>query len=49
MVYHLTQILDPLSDNAKALALAAIPLLRSNINALKLMGSLNAIAASLVS
>ncbi|KAJ5976673.1 hypothetical protein N7501_000015, partial [Penicillium viridicatum] len=49
MVYHLTQILDPLSDNAKALALAAIPLLRSNINALKLMGSLNAIAASLAS
>lgn len=49
MVYHLTQILDPNSDNAKALALAAIPLLRSNINALKLMGSLNAIATSLVS
>ncbi|KGO43058.1 Transcription factor, fungi [Penicillium expansum] len=49
MVYHLTQILDPRSDNAKALALATIPLLRSNINALKLMGSLNAIASSLSS
>lgn len=49
MVYQLTQLLDPYSDNAKALSLAAIPLLRSNINALKLMGSLNAIGTSLVS
>ncbi|KAJ5503751.1 hypothetical protein N7463_006625 [Penicillium fimorum] len=49
MVYHLTHILDPRSENAKALLLAAIPLLRSNINALKLMGSLNAIASSLSS
>ncbi|CAI7658778.1 unnamed protein product [Penicillium glandicola] len=49
MVYHLTQILDPRSENAKALVLVAIPLLRSNINALKLMGSLNAIASSLSS
>ncbi|KAJ5040214.1 hypothetical protein NUH16_010016 [Penicillium rubens] len=49
MVYHLTQILDPRSENAKALALATIPLLHSNINALKSMGSLNAIASTLVS
>ncbi|KAJ6186811.1 hypothetical protein N7519_001719 [Penicillium mononematosum] len=49
MVYHLTQILDPRSDNAKALALATIPLLHSNINALKSMGSLNAIASTLSS
>ncbi|OQE43592.1 hypothetical protein PENCOP_c003G02269 [Penicillium coprophilum] len=49
MVYHLTHILDPRSENAKALVLAAIPLLRSNINALKSMGSLNAIAISLSS
>lgn len=49
MVYHLTQILDPRSENSKALALAAIPLLHSNINALKSIGPLNAIASSLVS
>jgi hypothetical protein len=49
MVYHLTQILDPRSENAKALALATIPLLHSNINALKSMGALNAIASTLVS
>ncbi|KAJ5254700.1 hypothetical protein N7497_007831 [Penicillium chrysogenum] len=49
MVYHLTQILDPRSENAKALALATIPLLHSNINALKSMGSLNAIASTLSS
>ncbi|CAG8879372.1 unnamed protein product [Penicillium nalgiovense] len=49
MVYHLTQILDPRSENAKALALATIPLLHGNINALKSMGSLNAIASTLSS
>ncbi|KAJ5971510.1 uncharacterized protein N7479_001428 [Penicillium vulpinum] len=49
MVYHLTHILDPRSENAKALVRAAIPLLRSNINVLKLMASLNAIASSLAS
>ncbi|KAJ5206517.1 hypothetical protein N7472_002965, partial [Penicillium cf. griseofulvum] len=49
MVYHLTHILDPRSENTKTHVLAAIPLLRSNISALKSMGSLNAIASSLAS
>ncbi|KAJ6177297.1 hypothetical protein N7485_004211 [Penicillium canescens] len=47
IVYHLTQILDPREESTKALILATIPLLRSNIAALKSMGSLNAIANTL--
>jgi hypothetical protein len=49
MVYHLTQVLDPQSESTKVLILTAIPLLRSNIRALKLMSSLNGIANTLVS
>jgi hypothetical protein len=49
IVYHLTQILDPREESTKVLILATIPLLRSNIAALRSMGSLNAIANSLVS
>lgn len=49
MVYHLTQVLDPELESTKRLTLSAIPLLRSNISALRLMGSLNAIANTLVS
>lgn len=49
MIYHLTQVLDPELESTKRLTLSAIPLLRNNIGALKLMGSLNAIANTLVS
>lgn len=49
IVYHLTQILDPREESTKSLILTTIPLLRSNIAALKSMGSLNAIANTLVS
>jgi hypothetical protein len=48
MVYHLTQVLDPQLEATRALILSTIPLLRSNINALRLIGSLNAIANTLV-
>ncbi|KAJ6078605.1 hypothetical protein N7467_008358 [Penicillium canescens] len=47
IVYHLTQILDPREESTKSLILTTIPLLRSNIAALKSMGSLNAIANTL--
>ncbi|KAJ5312173.1 hypothetical protein N7508_003003 [Penicillium antarcticum] len=47
IVYHLTQILDPREESTRVLILATIPLLRSNIAALKSMDSLNAIANSL--
>ncbi|KAJ5327643.1 uncharacterized protein N7506_010745 [Penicillium brevicompactum] len=49
MIYHLTQVLDPELESTRRLTLSAIPLLRSNIGALKLMGSLNAIANTLCS
>lgn len=48
MVYHLTQILDPHTEETKKLMIETLPLLQSNIKALKLMGSLNAISNSLV-
>lgn len=48
MVYHLTQILDPRTDETKNLMLETLPLLKSNIKALRSMESLNAIAHSLV-
>lgn len=48
MVYHLTQILNPHTDEAKNTMMETLPLLQSNIKVLKLMGSLNAIANSLV-
>ncbi|KAJ5243522.1 uncharacterized protein N7469_001849, partial [Penicillium citrinum] len=49
MVYHLTQILDPGDQTTKRIMNETLPLLRSNIHCLSLMGSLNAIAASLCS
>lgn len=49
MIYHLTQILDPESESTKSLIVSTIPLLRDNIKGLRLMGSLNSIANSLVS
>lgn len=49
MVYHLTQILDPCAEETKRITIETIPLLRSNINCLKLMGSLSMISNSLVS
>ncbi|KAJ5717594.1 hypothetical protein N7488_003240 [Penicillium malachiteum] len=47
MVYHLTQILDPRAEETKILTTQTLPLLKSNIDALKLMGSLSVIANSL--
>jgi hypothetical protein len=49
MVYHLTQILDPRADETNRITIETIPLLRSNISSLKLMGSLSMISNSLVS
>lgn len=49
MVYHLTQILDPRTEEAKKAMTETLPLLRSNIKCLRIMGSLNVIANSLVS
>ncbi|KAJ6095423.1 hypothetical protein N7486_006169 [Penicillium sp. IBT 16267x] len=49
MVYHLTQILDPCAEETKIITGETLPLLKSNIDALKLMGSLNVIASSLCS
>lgn len=49
MVYHLTQILDPRADETRRITIETIPLLRSNISSLKLMGSLSMISNSLVS
>lgn len=49
MVYHLTQILDPYAEDTRRIMRETLPLLQSNINALKLMGSLSVIADSLVS
>lgn len=48
MVYHLTQILDPRAEETKIITADTLPLLKSNIDALKLMGSLSVIANSLV-
>ncbi|KAJ5287937.1 hypothetical protein N7478_003623 [Penicillium angulare] len=47
MVYHLTQILDPRAEETKIITSDSLPLLKSNIDALKAMGSLNVIANSL--
>lgn len=49
MVYHLTQILDPRAEDTKRLTMETIPLLRSNISSLRMMGSLSMISNSLVS
>ncbi|KAL4898550.1 fungal-specific transcription factor domain-containing protein [Aspergillus ambiguus] len=49
MVYHLTQILDYRMDQTKAVMMETLPLLRSNIDALRKMGYLNAIANTLCS
>lgn len=49
MVYHLTQILDHRTEETKAVMMETLPLLRSNVRALKSMGSLSGIATSLVS
>lgn len=49
MVYHLTQILDPKSEETKVITTDTLPLLKSNINCLKLMGHLSVIGNSLVS
>ncbi|KAJ5994259.1 hypothetical protein N7451_009983 [Penicillium sp. IBT 35674x] len=49
MVYHLTQILDPRAEETKMITAETLPLLKSNIDALKLMGSLSVIANSLCS
>ncbi|KAF3392619.1 hypothetical protein F1880_008847, partial [Penicillium rolfsii] len=49
MVYHLTQILDTRADETKRITIETIPLLRSNINSLKMMGSLSNISNSLCS
>lgn len=48
MVYHITQILNPRDESTKALMPETLSLIRSNIHSLRLMGSLNAIATSLV-
>lgn len=48
MVYHCTQILDPMAEESKALLRETLGHLKSNISALKQMWSLNAIAESLV-
>ena len=48
MVYHLTQILDPRAEETTLITMDTLALLKSNINALRLMGSLNMIANSLV-
>ncbi|KAJ5092998.1 hypothetical protein N7456_008859 [Penicillium angulare] len=47
MVYHLTQILDPRAEETKIITSDTLSLLKSNIDALKAMGSLNVIANSL--
>ncbi|KAJ5151336.1 uncharacterized protein N7482_010588 [Penicillium canariense] len=47
MVYHLTQILDPRDEDTKRITIETLPLLQSNINCLKLMGSLSMISHSL--
>ncbi|KAJ5369212.1 uncharacterized protein N7496_008972 [Penicillium cataractarum] len=47
MVYHLTQILDPRAEETKRITIETIPLLRSNINSMKVMGSLSMISNSL--
>ncbi|KAJ5974699.1 hypothetical protein N7481_011909 [Penicillium waksmanii] len=49
MVYHLTQILDPRDANTKLLMTETLPLIRSNVQSLRAMGSINAIAISLSS
>ncbi|KAJ5084951.1 hypothetical protein NUU61_009530 [Penicillium alfredii] len=49
MVYHLTQVLDSHAEKTKGVMAATVPLLHSNITALKSMGSLNAISLSLCS
>ncbi|KAJ5579638.1 uncharacterized protein N7459_005623 [Penicillium hispanicum] len=49
MVYHLTQILDPRTDEAKKAMRDTLPLLKSNVKCLRIMGSLNVIANSLCS
>ncbi|KAJ5683574.1 hypothetical protein N7462_006739 [Penicillium macrosclerotiorum] len=47
MVYHLTQILDPRTEDTKRLTVETLPLLHRNINCLRLMGSLSVISNSL--
>ncbi|KAJ5247644.1 hypothetical protein N7468_002627 [Penicillium chermesinum] len=49
MVYHLTQILDPRAEETKNITNETLPLLKSNIESLKLMGSLSVISNSLCS
>ncbi|KAJ5937308.1 hypothetical protein N7454_004963, partial [Penicillium verhagenii] len=49
MVYHLTQILNPRAEETRMITMETLPLLKSNIDALKLMGSLSVIANSLCS
>lgn len=48
MLYHITQLIDPAKDSSKTTILETVPLLKSNIEALKLMRSLCAIASPLV-
>ncbi|KAF8847239.1 hypothetical protein BDZ45DRAFT_607734 [Acephala macrosclerotiorum] len=49
MLYHITQLIDPARDSNKTTILETVPLLKSNIEALKMMRSLCAIANPLVS
>lgn len=48
MVYHCTQIIDPMAEESKALLRETLGHLKTNISALKKMRPLNAIAESLV-
>lgn len=49
MLYHITQLIDPARDSNKTTILETVPLLKSNIEALKMMRSLCAIANPLYS
>ncbi|KAJ5815774.1 hypothetical protein N7474_007551, partial [Penicillium riverlandense] len=49
MVYHLTQILDPRIESTRLIMRQTVPLLQSNITALKVMGNISGIADSLCS
>ncbi|CAL5875294.1 uncharacterized protein PFLUO_LOCUS9599 [Penicillium psychrofluorescens] len=49
MVYHLTQILDPRIESTRLMMRETVPLLQSNIAALKVMGNVSGIAESLCS
>ena len=44
MLYYLTQLIDPLAEHSKALLSETIPIIKSNVRALKMMQSMYSVA-----